>query len=67
MKPQEAAGIEEKIADLKTRLKDLQGRNPAHCSDKNTYIGHQMTQKVFEEMEDLEDQIKDLESQLKEQ
>ena len=65
MDAESAREIEEKIADLKKSLGDLKGRNPAHCSGTRDYVGHQMSQKLFQQLEDIEEEIKELEGQLK--
>lgn len=64
MNHEEAKEAQEKLAELKGRLKDLERRNPAHCSETNTYVGHQMTPQLLQEIEDLEDEIKELEERL---
>ena len=50
-----------KLADLKARLADLKRRDPSHCSGK-TYVGHGMPPSLFQEIEDLEEEIKALEA-----
>ena len=49
---------EAKLAELKARLKDLKERDPSHCSDTRTHIPHTMPPTLFQEIEDLEDEIK---------
>ena len=67
MEGEEARKAEEKLAGLKARLKDLEHRNPSHCSGKSTYVGHQMSPELLQTIEDLEDEIKELEQRLAEQ
>lgn len=52
-----------KLAELKARLEELKRRNPAHCSGLSTFVGHQMTPKLYEELEEIEEQIKALEAE----
>lgn len=51
---------EKKLEELKTQLADLKKRDPSHCSEK-TYVPHSMPPGLFQEIEDLEDEIRKLE------
>ena len=64
MEGEEATKVREKLAELKAQLKDLEGRNPAHCSDTRGYVGHQLSAELFQKIEDLEEEISELERQL---
>ena len=51
----------EKLKELKTKLEELKGRDPSHCSDTNTFVGHtghSMSPELFKEIEDLEEEIR---------
>ena len=50
-----------RLAELKAKLNELKRLNPAHCSDTNTFVAHQLSQKLYEQLEDLEEEIKALE------
>ena len=56
-------GKQKKLADLKERLADLKGRDPSHCSGTRTYVPHTIPPTMWQEIEDLEDEIKALESE----
>ena len=64
MEGEEAKKAEAKLAELKAELKDLEMRNPAHCSDTRGYVGHQMTPQLLQRIEDLEEEIEGLEKKL---
>jgi len=55
-----------KLEELGAELEDLKRRNPAHCSGKSTFVGHQMTPELYEKIEDLEEEIKTLKAELDE-
>ena len=52
-----------KLADLKARLADLKRRDPSHCSGTHTYVPHTIPPSLWQEIEDLEDEIKTLEAE----
>lgn len=54
---------EARLAELRARLDEIRRLNPAHCSDTNTFVPHQMSPKLYEEMEDIEEEIARLEAE----
>jgi benzoyl-CoA reductase/2-hydroxyglutaryl-CoA dehydratase subunit BcrC/BadD/HgdB len=57
----------EKLQVLKAKLEELKGRDPSHCSGTNTFIGHtghSMSPELFQEIEELEEEIRQLEKKL---
>ena len=51
---------ERRLEELKAQLTELKKRDPSHCSEK-TYVPHSMPPGLFQEIEDLEDEIRKLE------
>lgn len=51
---------ERRLEELKAQLAELKKRDPSHCSEK-TYVPHSMPPGLFQEIEDLEDEIRKLE------
>ena len=51
---------EKRLEELKAQLAELKKRDPSHCSDK-TYVPHSMPPSLFQEIEDLEGEIRKLE------
>lgn len=51
---------EKRLAELKTRLKELQKLDPSHCYGKNGFIPHSMTPEHYQKVEDIEQEIKEL-------
>jgi len=52
-----------KLKELKARLADLKGRDPSHCSGTRTYVPHTIPPTLWQEIEDLEEEIKALEAE----
>ena len=55
---------QKKLDELKQKLKDLKSRDPSHCSDTRTHVPHTIPPTLWQEIEDLEDEIKKLEAEL---
>lgn len=53
-----------KLADLKARLADLKKRDPSHCAGTQTHVPHTIPPRLWQEIEDLEDEIRKLEAEL---
>ena len=51
---------ESRLAELEERLADLKKRDPAHCYGTKGFVPHSMTPRLYQEIEDLEDEIKRL-------
>ena len=52
-----------RIDELKEQLKEMQKKiDPSHCHDKTGYVAHSISPASFQEMEDLEEEIKKLEN-----
>jgi len=49
----------EELAKAQAELKELKKRLPAHCGGR-TYIGHQASIELVEQIDELEDRIKQL-------
>ncbi len=54
---------EEKLKELKAKLKDLKSQDPSHCSGTNSFTDHSISPELFQEIENLEGEIKKLEEQ----
>ncbi len=54
---------EVRLATLRARLDEIRRLNPAHCSDTNTFVSHQMSPRLYEEMESLEQEIARIEAE----
>lgn len=57
-----------KLEQLKAQLAELKARDPSHCSGTQTVVGHtghSMSPELFQEIEELEGQIRKLEKELK--
>ena len=52
-----------KLEELKARLADLKGRDPSHCSGTKTHVPHTIPPSLWQEIEDLEEEIKALEAE----
>ena len=57
------ADKEARLAEMKARLKDLKQRDPSHCSGTRTYVPHTMPPSLFQQIEELEEEIKALEAE----
>jgi len=62
--------MDEKVSleQLKAKLDELKSRDPSHCSGTKTFVGHtghSMSPELFQEIEELEEQIRKLEAKLK--
>jgi len=58
---------EDKLKDLTAKLEELKKRDPSHCYGKEGFIGHtghSMSPELFQQIEELETQIKKLEKKL---
>lgn len=53
----------QKLEELKSKLADLKKLDPSHCSGHEDFMNHTMPPELFQEMEDLEQEIKNLEKQ----
>jgi len=58
-----------RLAELKERLRDLESRDPSHCADtgrsgSRAYVPHTMPPSLWQEIEDLRDEIKALEAEI---
>lgn len=53
-----------KLAELKAKLEDLKARDPSHCSDSDTFVGHSIPPGLYAKIEEVEDQIKALEAEI---
>ena len=51
---------EKRLGELKLKLAELKKHDPSHCKDKS-YVPHSMAPSLFQEIEDLEDEIMKLE------
>jgi len=61
-------GKKEKLEELKTKLEELKGRDPSHCSGKEGFVGHtghSTSPELFQQIEALEEEIKKLQRELK--
>ena len=56
--------VERGLAELKSALADLKKRNPAHCSGTGSFVGHQMSPELYQQIEDLEEEVRELEALL---
>jgi len=59
---------QERLKELTTKLEELKGRDPSHCSGTETFVGHTghtISPELFQQIEDLEEEIKKLKKELK--
>jgi hypothetical protein len=52
---------DKKLSKLKEELEELKKHNPSHCHGREGFIDHNMPVKVYERIEELEEEIKKLE------
>jgi benzoyl-CoA reductase/2-hydroxyglutaryl-CoA dehydratase subunit BcrC/BadD/HgdB len=55
-----------RLAQLKAKLAELKARDPSHCSGTKSFIGHtghSMSPELFQEIEELEEQVRKLEKE----
>jgi hypothetical protein len=55
-----------RLAQLKAKLAELKARDPSHCSGTKSFIGHtghSMSPELFQESEELEEQVRKLEKE----
>jgi len=51
-----------RLSELEERLADLKSRDPSHCYGTKGFVPHSMTPRLYQEIEDLEEEIKRLKS-----
>lgn len=56
----------DKLRELNKRLEDLRNRNPSHCSGISGFMDHSISPELFQEIEDLEEEIRATEKSGKE-
>ena len=57
---------EERLVELKRRLDDLRDKLPEHCHGTDGYISdHRATPEQWQQIEDLEEEIKALRTEMK--
>ena len=52
---------EQKLKELKDELNELKKHNPSHCHGREGFVDHNMPVKVYQRIEDIEDEIQKLE------
>lgn len=53
----------QKLKELKEELRELKKHNPSHCHGKEGFIDHNMPVKVYQRIEDIEEEIRQLEAE----
>ena len=59
---------QERLKELTAKLEELKRRDPSHCSGTESFVGHTghtMSPELFQQIEDLEEEIKKLKKEFK--